>query len=43
MFQVARNPESLLNGIPLNVDQSFKRNELDGNFTTALNASSDWT
>ncbi len=36
MFQAARNPESLLNGLPLNADQSFKRNELDGNYTTSL-------
>lgn len=36
IFQAARNPESLLNGLPLNADQSFKRNELDGNFTTSL-------
>ena len=35
-YQVARNPESLLNGIPLNVDQSFQRNELDGHFTAPL-------
>jgi hypothetical protein len=38
VFQIARNPESLLNGVPLNTDQSFQRNELNGTFTTALNA-----
>jgi hypothetical protein len=37
-YQLTRNPESLLNGVPLNVDQSFQRNEFDANFTTALNA-----
>ncbi len=36
IFQAARNPESLLNGLPLNADQSFKRNELDGHFTASL-------
>jgi predicted porin len=35
-YQSSRNPESLLNGIPLNADQSFQRNELDGNFTASL-------
>ena len=35
VFQLTRNPESLLNGLPLNADQSFQRNELDGNFTTS--------
>ena len=38
VFQVARNPESLLNGVPLNTDQSFQRNELNGTYATALNA-----
>lgn len=37
-YQVAKNPESLLAGIPLNTDQSFKRNQLDGRFDHALNA-----
>lgn len=36
LFQAARNPESLLNGLPLNADQSFQRNELDGHFTASL-------
>jgi hypothetical protein len=37
-YQVARNPESLLNGLPVNADQSFKRNEFDGNFATTVTA-----
>lgn len=35
-YLVARNPESLLNGLPVNADQSFQRNEFDGNFATAV-------
>lgn len=35
-FMLSRNPESLLSGIPLNPDQSFSRNQLDGRFTTPL-------
>lgn len=33
---IARNPESLLNGLPLNTDQSFTRNQVDARFNTAL-------
>ena len=33
---ISRNPESLLNGVPLNPDQSFLRNQIDGRFTTPL-------
>ncbi len=33
-YQVARNPESVLNGLPLNTDQSFQRNELDAHYST---------
>ncbi len=36
-YQIARNPESLLAGIALNTDQSFKRNQIDGRFEHALN------
>lgn len=36
MFQAQRNPESLLNGLPLNVDQSLDHNELDVTFTTPI-------
>jgi hypothetical protein len=36
VFTAARNPESLLAGVPLNTDQSFQRNQLDGRFSTAL-------
>jgi predicted porin len=35
IFQATRNPESLLNGLPVNTDQSNKRNELNATFTTA--------
>ncbi|MBI5381963.1 MAG: outer membrane beta-barrel protein [Opitutae bacterium] len=33
-FQATKNPESLLAGIPLNTDQSFKRNQADARFAT---------
>lgn len=36
-FSIARNPESQLPGVTLNTDQSYKRNQLDGRFNTALN------
>jgi len=32
-YQIIKNPESLLAGLPLNTDQSFKRNEFDARFT----------
>ena len=35
-FQVDKNPQSLLAGVPLNSDQSYTRNQLDGRFTSAL-------
>ena len=35
-YNIAKNPESLLAGIPLNTDQSFKRGQLDARYTTAL-------
>jgi hypothetical protein len=35
---IARNPESLLAGVPLSPDQSSTRNQLDGRFNTPLNA-----
>jgi hypothetical protein len=31
-YQIAKNPESLLAGVPLNTDQSYKRNELNGRY-----------
>lgn len=37
-YNIAKNPQSLLSGVPLNSDQSYKRAELDGRFTTTLNA-----
>lgn len=33
---ISKNPESLLAGVPINTDQSFARNQLDGRFVTAL-------
>lgn len=35
VFMVAKNPESLLAGIPVNTDQSFRRNQFDAVFVTA--------
>jgi len=43
VFMVSRNPESLLAGVPLNPDQSFTRNQLDGRLQTPLNAKSTAT
>ncbi|HYD83150.1 MAG TPA: hypothetical protein VEA63_03840, partial [Opitutus sp.] len=34
-YQIAKNPESLLAGLPINTDQSFKRNEFNARFTTS--------
>lgn len=34
-FVVAKNPESLLAGIPVNTDQSYQRNQFDALFSTA--------
>jgi hypothetical protein len=36
-YNISRNPQSLLAGIPLNTDQSFKMNEFNARFTTAAN------
>jgi hypothetical protein len=35
-FNISKNPESLLNGIALGTDQSFKRNQFDARFTTTV-------
>lgn len=35
-FLVSRNPEALLAGVPLNTDQSFTRNQLDGRLVTPV-------
>lgn len=35
-YTISKNPESLLAGVPLNTDQSFKRNQLDARYTTNL-------
>ena len=34
-YDISKNPQSLLAGVPLNTDQSNKRLEFDGRFTTA--------
>lgn len=34
-YQISRSPESLLAGVPLNTDQSFRSNQLDGRFVTS--------
>jgi hypothetical protein len=36
MFMAASSPESLLNGLPVNSDQSITLNQVDGSFTTTL-------
>ena len=43
LFMISRNPESLLAGVPLNPDQSFTRNQLDGRFVTPINAKASAT
>lgn len=35
-FLVSRNPQSVLNGVPVNTDQSFTSNQLDGRFVTSV-------
>lgn len=35
LYQISKNPQSLLAGIPLNADQSFKRNEFNARLNTA--------
>jgi opacity protein-like surface antigen len=37
-YNISKNPQSLLAGVPLNTDQSFKRGQFDGRYTTTLNA-----
>jgi Uncharacterized protein conserved in bacteria (DUF2320). len=34
-YQIAKNPESLLAGLPVNTDQSFKRNEFNARFVAS--------
>lgn len=36
-YLISKNPQSLLSGVPLNTDQSFKMNEFNARFTTATN------
>jgi hypothetical protein len=36
-YQISKNPQSLLAGIPLNTDQSFKMNEFNARFATPAN------
>lgn len=42
-YTISRNPEALLAGVPLNPDQSFQRNQLDGRFVTPLSPKSSAT
>jgi hypothetical protein len=42
-FLVQKNPESLLNGLPINSNQSFKSNEVDGSFTNDVSPKADVT
>lgn len=42
-YTISKNPESLLAGVALNTDQSFKRNQLDGRFVTSLHAKTTGT
>lgn len=42
-YQVSKNPQSLLAGLPLNTDQSFKMNQLNARFVTALNPKTNLT
>ena len=35
-YTISKNAESLLAGVPINTDQSLKRNQLDGRFVTTL-------
>ncbi len=35
-FQVEKNPQSLLSGVPLNTDQSYNRNQFDARYASAL-------
>ena len=35
-FESTQNPESLLAGVPVNTDQSYKRNQLDARFASKL-------
>jgi opacity protein-like surface antigen len=34
-YNISQNPQSLLNGVPLNTDQSLKRGQFDARYTTA--------
>lgn len=42
-YTIAKNPESLLAGIPVNTDQSNKRNQLDGRLVTNVNEQTNAT
>ena len=35
-YNISKNPQSLLAGIPLNTDQTFKRAQVDGKYTTSV-------
>ncbi len=42
-YQISKNPQSLLAGLPLNTDQSFKMNQFNARFVTALNPKTSLT
>jgi len=42
-YTIAKNPEALLAGIPVNTDQSYKRNQLDGRLVTNINEQTNAT
>lgn len=42
-YDIERNPQSLLAGVPLNSDQSVKRLQVDGRYTTTANARTAFT
>lgn len=35
-YNITKNPQSLLSGVPLNIDQSFERAQLDARYTTNI-------
>jgi hypothetical protein len=42
-YQISKNPQSLLAGLPLNTDQSFKMNQFNARFVAAMNAKTNVT
>ncbi|MBI2510827.1 MAG: hypothetical protein HYV96_02510 [Opitutae bacterium] len=42
-YQIAKNPQSLLAGLPLNTDQSFKMNQFNTRYVTSLSQKTNLT